>query len=341
MKRIIILLSVFIIFISCSSRESSLPESRFMLGTVVSIQIFDKKSDTLLNSAYNIIDSIEKKMSVKIEGSDIYKINKNSGKNAVTVSNETLDVIKKGIYYGDLSKGKFDISIGPLVNLWNIGSGGEKVPEIEKIELAASRVDYTKIRIDDREVFIDQNMALDLGGIAKGYTADKIAEYLVENGIKSAIINLGGNLKIIGTKENNQPFNVGIQNPFSTRYAYLGIVKVRDSSVVSSGDYERFFEVDGVRYHHIFDKTTGFPVNNHVSSVTVITKSSMDADALSTTFFSLGVDEGFKLAKKLQNILLVYVTKDNIVHISEELEGNFELTDNSFNLMNSKGEVLQ
>ncbi len=333
MKNFLIILIFTLLLFCCSNKTKAISDTRFSLGTFVTIQISDHGSSELLDQCFEILTSIENSMSTSIKNSDISKINSSAGVEIIEVTKDTAYVINRGIYYGDISKGRFDISIGPLVNLWEIGSGSTMIPAFNDIEDAMLNINYKNIALNSTEVFIKKGMSLDLGGIAKGYAADKVYDLLKLNGVESAIINLGGNIKVVGRKPGNKPFRVGIQDPFKTRNSFLGILDLVDQSIVSSGDYERFFELDGKRYHHIFDKSTGYPLETEISSVSVICQNSIDADALSTVFFSLDIDEGFELAKELGDISLIYITKNKKIYISDILINNFKLTDLSFTLL--------
>ncbi|QEN03518.1 FAD:protein FMN transferase [Thiospirochaeta perfilievii] len=308
-------------------------DTKFILGTFVTINIWADNSRELLDGSFDILLDIEKKMSVNIDSSDVSQINLNAGISPVELTNSTLSVIKKGLYYGDLSNGLFDISIGPLVKLWKIGSGGFEVPDIKDINKRIPLVNYKNIKIDQNSISMDKGMSIDLGGIAKGYAADIVAEYLVQNGVDSGIINLGGNVKLIGNKPNGSDFIVGIQNPFDNRNSYLGTIELKNKSIISSGDYERYFEVDGKRYHHIINRVSGFPAVTDVSSVTVITDKGIDGDALSTIFFQMDIDSGLELAKKIGGVYVIYITKDSKIYLPKEMKENFKLINTSFSLV--------
>jgi thiamine biosynthesis lipoprotein len=314
-------------------KNVEISDSRFVLGTIVTIQIKDYGTADLLENCFELLTSIENKMSTSIMDSDVWLVNQNAGLTSTKVSEETAFVIKNGIHFGELSDGHFDISIGPLVNLWKIGSDDAKVPKPQEIEDARKYVDYQKINLNQGTVSIEEGMSMDLGGIAKGYAADRVSELLIDHGVTSAIINLGGNVKVIGKKPNGNMFKIGVQNPFDGRNSYLGIISTSDMSIVSSGDYERFFIEDGIKYHHIFDKSTGYPVVTEVASVSVITPDGIKADALSTVFFSLDVDKGFELANQLGDVHLIYVLKDKTVYVSKGIDASFELTDKSFHVV--------
>lgn len=330
MKRILLLMALLVLLTGCSQAKEPVRGTEFALGTVITLSLLDHGDEALLEEAFDLIEAIEDKMSTRIEGSDIWRINHQAGEGPVPVTEETLGVILQGMAYGDFSKGSFDISMGPIVDLWQIGSAEARLPEPGEIEAALEKVDYRKITVVEDAVGLESGMSLDLGAIAKGYAADQVAEFLRSRGVTSAVLDLGGNIKTIGARKGGEAFRIGIRSPFEGRNDYFGIVSLVDKSVVSSGDYERYFEEDGKRYHHIFDAVTGYPVETEVAQVTVITEKSMEADALSTTFYTLSVEEGIALADTLDHVCVIYVTKDFRVFFSQGAEAIFELTDPDF-----------
>jgi len=179
-------------------------------------------------------------------------------------------------------------------------------------------------------------MRLDLGAIAKGYAADEVEKIMVAHKVKSAIIDLGGNVFVYGKKKDGTPWRVGIQNPYSDRGEYIGLVTGGQMTVVTSGVYERYFIENGKRYHHILDTTTGFPVDNGLISVSIVTESSIDADALSTSVFALGLDKGMKLVESLQDVYAIFIDSNNKVYLSPGTNKIFTLTDNKFTLSDYK-----
>lgn len=336
MKKWLCIIIVLILLAGCSNEKGvvesqEISDSEFILGTIINIRIFDNGSEELIDLSFDRIRDIEAKMSRTLESSDIGRINL---MNEARISDETFEVIKKGIMYGEMSQGKFNIALGPITDLWMIGTENARIPEQEEIELALQYVDYKKIKLlENNVVSVEPNMKLDLGGIAKGYAADEVERILVEHGVKSAIINLGGNIKVIGEKPDNTPFNIGIQNPVESRNNYLAILKVSDKTVVTSGDYERFFVEDGNKYHHIFDSGTGYPHVTDVASVTVISDSSIDADALSTILYLMDVKEGIELINRLDGVHCIYVTSDSKVYASDDwIEERLTITDSNFKL---------
>ena len=243
-----------------------------------------------------------------------------------------IELIKKGIEYGDTSDGRFDITIGKLSDLWNFSEIAENtdskdnevdasvVPSDAQIQSELAHVNYHNIQINGNDVMLtDSKAKLDLGGIAKGFIADKMKTYLQSKKITSGIINLGGNVLTVGEKSDGSDYTVGIQKPFDESGEPICTVKVKDKSVVTSGIYERYYRVDGKLYHHILDTTTGYPVKNNLYSVTIISDSSCDGDALSTTCFALGIDKAKELINSLSGVEAIFVTDDySIITTSDE-----------------------
>ena len=270
-------------------------------------------------------DTYEHYFSNTISDSDISKINDADG-DYVTVHDETIELLQKGIYYGDLSNGKFDITIGTLSNLWDFSdkalekentSSTSLVPSDTDIKNALATVNYKNVKIDGNQAALtNADATLDLGGIAKGYIADKMKDYLNENGVTSGIINLGGNVLVLGPKDDGNAYRIGIQKPFDEDGNSIASVSITDQTVVSSGVYERYFKENGVLYHHILDTSTGYPYDNHLLGVTIITKKSVDGDGLSTTCFALGLEDGMALIESLPDTEAIFITDDYELHTS-------------------------
>jgi len=307
-----------------------------MLDTVISIEAFGPCASEAIDKAFDRIADIEKKMTVNAEFSELIEINKKAGKELCKVSPDTFFVIKKGLQYSRLSEGKFDITVGPLVKLWGIGTDKAHVPTPTEIKKALSLIDYTQVKLDESQnaVFLKKaGMALDLGGIAKGYAADESARVLMQSGVESGLIDLGGNLYAIGTKPDGTPWKIGLQNPFDVRGSIFATVEVTDKTLVTSGPYERYFEENGKKYHHILDTNTGFPIENNLMSVTIISDSSIDADALSTVVFSMGLSDGIKFVNGQKNIEAVFVTSDYKIYTSSGINKyNFKVTNKRFKI---------
>lgn len=306
-----------------SGSSEPLSQSNFQLDTVVTISLYDWKDEATFQQVFAEIDRLEKLLSVDYEGSDLDLLSKNAGKTWTTVSPETWEVIKTSVAYSDLSGGSFDITAGPLISLWNIKDGKGHYPNAQELEHAKQLIDYEEILFqNENQIMLKQvGMKANLGSIAKGYIADCIKEFLVEKGVKSAIINLGGNVVVLGGPPNGGEFNVGIQDPLKATGETLGMLQIKDKSLVSSGIYERYFEYEGKHYHHILDPNTGFPSDNGLAGVTIVSGKSVDGDALSTTTFLLGKEKGMELIESIPDTEAIFITTDGAISVTSGLEG--------------------
>jgi thiamine biosynthesis lipoprotein len=322
---------------SNQSQKDSYEKSEFVLGTIVTVKIFEDGSESVLDEIFERLSEIESKMSFNSSASEVIEVNEAAGIEPVIVSDDTYEVIEKAIDFADQSQGKFDPTIGPLVDLWGIGSERAAIPSNTDLQNAMHKIGWMKVELKGYEKSIyltEKGMKLDLGAIAKGYASDEVVRILRDKGIGRAIINLGGNVYAFGEKQDGSPWRIGIQNPFSTRGEYLGILSVKTKSVVTSGIYERYFEQAGKRYHHILSSNTGYPVDNELASVTVITESSIDADALSTVLFASGIEDGIAFLKKYNpEIGAAFVTKDNKIYGYNLEQFDVEWTDSKFEIV--------
>jgi thiamine biosynthesis lipoprotein len=313
------------------------PQTEFLLGTACVVNLYEGGRKETYRKIFDRLREIENTMSANLEDSDLARINAAAGINAVAAHPDTIKVLKRALYFAELSGGAFDPTVGPLVKLWDIGSGNEKIPGEEEIAEALSLINRREILIDEAAgtVFLLRpGMALDLGAIAKGYAADEAAGIIAEAGIERALVDLGGNILVYGAKADGSPWRVGIQNPTDSRGAYVGIAEVTNKTLVTSGVYERFFESGGKRYHHILSTRTGYPVEAGLLSVTVISGSSMDADALSTTLFALGYEAGLALGESMENTEAIFIFGDRSVRGTSRAFDRFTLTDEDFRLEN-------
>lgn len=326
MKKLFFILLSCIMVSGCSSAEKSDDKSGdktdFILNTVCQIKIYnednsEKTADELIDEAFDLCREYENTLSRTIEGSDVYKIN-HAGGASVEVSASTIEVINKAEYFSSISDGAFDITIAPLSILWDFQGENPTVPPDDEIKNLLNDVDYTAVKIDGNTITLTNPEAeIDLGGIAKGYIADKTAEYLSANGVTSATINLGGNVFALGSKTDGTDFNIGIQDPASTDGSIIGYVSVSNKSLVTSGSYERYFIQDGKKYHHILDPKTGYPVENGLTAVSIISDKSVDGDGLSTTCFVLGLDKGMELINSIDGVEAVFIDENEQYYFSD------------------------
>lgn len=306
----------------CSPEEKSITKTGFYFDTIITITLYGTDNEKYIGSCFSLASDYERKFSSTIKDSEISQINESPGK-YVSVSDETIELLQDGISYGKLSNGKFDITIGKLSELWNFSeiaknlesenneTDASVLPDEKQIKDAVSHIGYKSIKIKGNKVKLtDSSAKIDLGGIAKGYIADKMRQYLTSQGITKGIISLGGNVMTLGPKSDGAFYSIGIQKPFAKTGTSLGTLKVKDASVVSSGIYERYYRVDDRLYHHILDTSTGYPVENGLYQVTIISKSSMDGDALSTTVFALGAKDGMELVEHTKDTEAIFVMED-------------------------------
>lgn len=319
------LLAVFTVLYAGEQTESEATSvSGFKLNTSVKITVYDEVDETVLNEALALCDQYEKIFSRTREDSELYQLNHGTLPREdgwYILSDECAELIELGLSYSALSGGAFDITVEPVSSLWDFTSGEAVVPDAQELSDAQKLVDYQSVELKGNRIrFAREGMGIELGAIAKGYIADRIKEYLVNEGVRHALIDLGGNVLCIGGKTDDAAFRIGIQRPFADRNEIIAAVQVADRSVVSSGVYERYFESDGVWYHHILDPRTGYPYDNGLVSVTILSDLSVDGDALSTTCFALGLEKGMELIDSMDHVQAVFITEDGVSHLSEGLE---------------------
>lgn len=313
---LLLIISGAVLFTGCIKKsQSPLSKTGFYFDTVITITVYSPEDEKILEDCLALAEYYEGLLSRTKEGSDIYKINHAKG-NKVAVSDETLELLEAALEYAELTEGKIDPTVGSVSELWDFHHKTDPVPpDAETLQEALSHVDYRKIEISENVVtLLDPEAVLDLGFIAKGYIADKMKAYLQAEGVTSALINLGGNVLTLGSKPDNTPYVIGIQEPFGDTGSYVTTLSVRDRSVVSSGIYERCFTYNGKLYHHILDTSTGYPIENDLLAVTILSDSSMAGDALSTTCFCLGFQEAFAYIKTLPDVDALFITSDGEIH---------------------------
>jgi thiamine biosynthesis lipoprotein len=338
-KKELIFVIILLIGLTSCNYENEYTTEDFAMGTLINQKIYSKNGEEITQKVIQEIENLENILSVNIETSEVTNINKNAGKKSVKVSEETFDIIKTALDVSKKSEGAFDITVYPIVNLWGIGTENQKKPSDEEIENLLPLVNYKDIVLDDNEktVYLKNiNQEIDLGGIAKGYAGDVSKEIYIDEEVSSGIINFGGNVVTLGKKTDGEKFKIGIQNPRENTGIYLGILEVEEKAVVTSGDYERYFEEDGVRYHHIIDPETGKPSESDLMSVTIVTESSVKADALSTASFVLGLEKGLELINDYSDVEAIFITDDKEILVTEGIMSDFTFNDESGNFKYEK-----
>jgi thiamine biosynthesis lipoprotein len=294
------------------------------MGTVIEITLIgdnEEEANKAALQAFQEVKRIEQLMSPKIESGDVFRINQSCGKKGVKVSKETLEVIKRAQEISELSEGRFDITVASLTELWRKAREKRIPPSEQEVKEKLGLVNFKNIEMDQEgKVFLKKkDMAIDLGGIAKGYAADRAFELLKSLGYKNLIVNAGGDLRVGGLK-NNQPWSIGIQNPRESK-KILARISVSDTAIATSGDYEKYFIYQGKRYHHISNPKDGFPTEGN-QSVTIIAKDCITADGLATAFFVLGAEKGYSLCQKLEGVKCLIVDKEGKTIFSPGLKGH-------------------
>lgn len=324
-KTITALISIIMsaaVFMGCSPKIANEPITRtgFYLDTVIQITLYDESKVSCIDECFALAEKYENMLSPTVEHSDLWNIN-HSGGNPVTVSDETAALLHTALSYCELTDGRIDITIESVNNLWDFHTEeGANVPSDTDIEEALNHVDYHALQIEGNTVTLtDPEAEVTLGFIAKGYIADRMKEYLLSQDIKSAIIDLGGNLLAIGSKPDGTDFSFGVQKPFDVRGTPIAALSVSDRSLVSSGVYERCFYQNGILYHHILNTSTGYPIENGLLGVTILSDSSTVGDALSTTCFVLGAEEGMTLIESLENTEAIFIYSDYHMEYSSGL----------------------
>lgn len=302
-------------------------KSSYYMDTICSITIYDmedmseENANAAIDSAFGLCADLEALISATVETSDVYRVNQAGGK-AVDCDDATIELLQMGKDYGDLSGGKFDITLGQVTDLWDFHGEHPAVPSASDVEKALAAVDYQQIQISGNKVSMaNPEGKINLGGIGKGFIADRAAGHLESLGVHSAIVNFGGNIVAIGSNGKN-PFKIGIKDPNSESGDILGAVTVEDATVVTSGVYERCFEQDGKIYHHILDVETGYPVDSDVLSVTLVAPKGYSGvcDALSTTCLIYGVEDGMKLIEGADNVDAIFVNRDGEILMTSGMD---------------------
>ena len=321
--------------------------SSIKLNTAVQITIYDSQDKSLLDDCLDLCDKYELIFSRTNEESELYKLNhrkdtsdEDSNADEQTtpypvsgtagtwhISEDLAALLSEGLDITRESNGAFDIAIAPLTSLWDFTAEDPKVPDDSDIQNALPLCSSDDVTINGQDITLpSDDIQFDVGAIAKGYIADRLKDFLVKKGVKSAIINLGGNVLCIGSKPDGTPFKIGIQKPFADRNETEAVMDITGKSVVSSGIYERCFKQDGKLYHHILNPKTGYPYDNGLISVTIISDQSVDGDALSTTCFALGLEDGLKFAEK-KGVQAVFITKDYELHYTDGFQDEINVTD--------------
>jgi thiamine biosynthesis lipoprotein len=326
MKTLLVFFIATAVFIlSCTQQKEKLyRKSSIIMDTLVNITVVsdsEEKAENAIDQAFEEIRKLEKLLNFWTEDSDIAAINKNAGIKPVKVSPETIDIIEKALFISEKTRGAFDPTIGPVIRLWDFRK--KTKPDESTLNKILDFVDYKEIEMDKEKhtVFLKKKgMSFDTGGIAKGYAADKAVSVLKSAGIKAGLVAVAGDIKAFGLKPDGTPWRIGIRNPRakSKKDDIMAVIGLEDEAISTSGDYERFFIEDGVRYHHLLNPKTGYPAQG-CQSVSIITKDAVFTDGFSTGIFVLGPEEGIKVLEEL-GFEGIIVDKDGRIIVTDGIK---------------------
>lgn len=321
-KRLLALALALLPLSGCAPAQP-LERTFFAMDTVMTLRLYQGGDEALLDAAQDRVAELEGLLSVTDENSEVYALNRDGA--AAGLSPDTADLLRTALEMCGRTGGALDISTYPVLRAWGFTTGEYAVPSGEDISALLPLVDYTRVGLDGDAAFLPPGMEIDLGSVAKGYTGDQLSRLLRENGVASALLDLGGNIQAVGAKPDGSPWRVAIRDPEGG--GTVGVVSVTDQAVITSGGYERYFEQDGMRYWHILDPKTGKPARSGLASVTVVGDSGVLCDGLSTALFVMGLDRALDHWRQYQDFEAVFVSEDGSVTITAGLEGRFTPAD--------------
>lgn len=327
LRLVSIIMIIAVAMSGCGSNNKNAADSNeeytadiFAMDTYMTLTAYGKNSEEAVNKAIAEINRLDRMFSVGNTNSDVTRVN-NQG--SADVTEETAFLINMAVSMGEKTNGAYDVTIYPIMELWGFTTKNYNVPEQSKIEETLKKVSYKNVSVNGTNVQLSGGSMVDLGGIAKGYTSSRVMEIFKECGIEHGIINLGGNVQVLGDKTDGSSWRVAVQNP-DNENGYLGILSTTDNAVITSGGYERYFEQNGVVYHHIIDPDTGYPSDSDLTSVTIVCADGTTADALSTGLFVMGLDKAKEFYRSSDlNFDMILYDKTGTVYVSEGIKDNF------------------
>lgn len=316
---VIILCMAFLASCSRSADTDRHSETVFAMDTVMELTAHGENGDEAIKDAKAEILRLDKTLSRKTDGSEVYAVNKNG---SARVGEDTAEIVQTALGVSAATDGCFDITIAPVMDLWGFFTKNYHVPSDSELRAELKKVDYKNITLDGEVLSLKNGAQIDLGGIAKGYASEKVIEIFKKNGVTSGIVSLGGNVHCLGTRPDFSPWRVAVQAPDGD--GYIGILSVSDTAVITSGGYQRYFERDGRVYHHIIDPKTGMSADSGLKSVTIVSENSVRADALSTAVFVMGLDRAVDFWRTHGGFDMLLLTDDDKVFITSGISGSFE-----------------
>ncbi len=329
MKRkiaIVLIFCVMLLITGCSDNSSEPKKSStdfFAMDTYMNITAYGENAKQAISQAQKQIKHLDSLWSVTDKNSEIYAVNHSNGK-ATAVSEETAELLTFSLKMAERTKGDLDPTIYPVLNAWGFTTEKYRIPTESEIKKLLKKVDYKKVSLSEKSVQLKPEMMIDFGAVGKGYASDISAEILRDNGVSSALLDLGGNIKTIGSKPDGSEWRLGVRNPKGK--GNIGVLSVSDLAVVTSGNYERYFTgKDGKTYGHIIDPATGQPVENGLLSVTIIAKDGKLCDALSTSLFVMGLDKAIDHWRQYKDFDMILITDDEKIYLTNGIKDKFSV----------------
>lgn len=320
---------MIIVLNSCSFKASeksdnSTPHTKdlFAMDTYMSLKAYGDNSESALSVAENRINELEKELSITDINSDIYAINHANGQ-TFEITSDSVEIIKKALEIGYKTDGCLDITLYPLVKEWGFTTGVYKIPDADKLTELLKHVDFRNIELNENEITLPEQTEIDLGALAKGYTSDEVIRIMKENGVKSAIVSLGGNVQALCSKPDGTDWKVAVRNPFVPD-TDMCVLEISNKAVITSGNYERYFiGDDGKKYWHIIDSKDGFPADNGLVSVTIIGNRGLECDAYSTAMLVAGTDSAIEFYRENKSFDMILVTDDAKIYYTQGIADKF------------------
>ncbi len=319
---------------ACSAPGGPVTQTREFPFAKTTLTLYDHADDATFAASFKRIEAVLREFNMHSPDSEISAVNRAAGTGAVHVSEDFLEALRQGLRLASLTDGLFDPTVGPLVKLWGIGSDKAHVPPREQIHSALRLIGWKDAVVDEqaRTVALRRpGMTLDFGALLKGFAAVETGRILAACGVRSGVVDVGGSVVALGSRPDGAPWRIGIQKPDARTGVSLGIVEVRDEAVNTSGSYEQFFTRNGRRYQHILDPRTGYPVDDGVVSVTVITDRMRNADGPTLCIMALGVEHGLAFAQHL-GVDVIIVDSKRVIHVTRGVRGRFALIDTTYRM---------
>lgn len=318
------MISLFLFVSGCGFMQAYQEIQFFAMDTLMQVELSGKKSD--IEQIRKIVEDLEDDVSVTDVQSELYQINHRTV-SAIELSKPIARLLNEELAITETTNGALNPALYPISCAWGFTTDHKRVPSAEELAALLPKTDWRQIQLSNQNLTLPDGMELDFGATAKGFASDLCADYLREQGIKHALLNFGGNTYTIGTNKKGEYWKIGIRDPWDeTAQGMIGVLESTNEAVITSGSYERYFEQDGVRYHHIMDGTTGLPVRTGLVSVTIVCESGVKADGLSTALFVMGLDQASNYWRQYKGFEAIFVTEDGKQYYTEGLENRYHPT---------------